>query len=66
MGAWFEMYSDWETLGAQVVAGVFIIGSYAAAKHVNVTRRVRRGEVPAQRAVAAPAEAPRDAGSVIA
>ena len=61
MGAWFEMYSYWETLGAQVVAGVFVIGSYAAAKHVKVTRRVRRGEAPAQRAVGAPGEATRDA-----
>src|SRR5437764_13449714 len=27
MGPWFEMYSTWETLGAQLLAGVFVVGS---------------------------------------
>jgi high-affinity iron transporter len=58
MGAWFEMYSYWETLGAQLLAAAFVIGSYFVAQHVKVTKRVRRGEVPAQRAVAAPATVP--------
>src|SRR3954447_26558378 len=38
MGAWFEMYSTWETLGAQVLAGVFVVGSYFAAERMKHTR----------------------------
>jgi high-affinity iron transporter len=55
MGAWFEMYSTWETLAAQVLAGLFVIGSYLLAKQVKVTRPARRGEQPAVRAESAPA-----------
>ena len=35
MGAWFEMYSSWETLGAQLLAGVFVIGSYFVAESLK-------------------------------
>src|SRR4051795_6679175 len=38
MGSWFEMYSSWETLGAQVLAAVFVVGSYVAAEQVKVKR----------------------------
>src|SRR4051794_24937748 len=38
MGAWFEMYSTWETLGAQVLAGVFVVGSYFAAERMKHAR----------------------------
>jgi high-affinity iron transporter len=58
MGAWLEMYSYWETLAAQALAVVFVVGSYLAAEHVKVRRLVRRGERPAQRAEAPPAEMP--------
>src|SRR4051794_32832429 len=59
MGAWFEMYSSWETLGAQLLAGLFVVGSYFLAQEVKVKRPQRRGEMPAVRADAAPrAESP--------
>ncbi len=58
MGAWFEMYSTWETLGIQVVAALLVIGSYYAAEYVKVKRPQRRGLAPAQRAVEVPAGAP--------
>jgi high-affinity iron transporter len=58
MGAWFEMYSTWETLGAQVLAALFVVGSYYAAEHVKVRRPQRRGEQPAVRASAPPALEP--------
>src|SRR3954468_14874933 len=61
MGAWFEMYSTWETLGVQLVAALFVVGSYVAAEQVKVKRPQRRGEQPAVRADAPPplrAEAP--------
>ncbi len=54
MGAWFEMYSSWETLGAQVLAAIFVVGSYVAAEQMKVKRPRRRGEAPAVRADAPP------------
>src|SRR3954463_12198054 len=57
MGSWLEMYSTWETLGAQVLAAVFVVGSYVAAEQVKVKRPQRRSEAPAVRAEAAPAQA---------
>src|SRR3954451_214225 len=38
MGSWFEMYSSWETLGAQLLAALFVVGSYVAAEQVKVKR----------------------------
>jgi high-affinity iron transporter len=60
MGSWFEIYPYWETIGAQLLAGLLVIGSYVLAEHVKVRRRVRRGERPAVRAEAPPAEAQTD------
>src|SRR3954468_5091980 len=57
MGSWFEMYSTWETLGAQVLAGLFVVGSYWLAREVKVKRPQRRGEQPAVRAAHPPPEA---------
>jgi high-affinity iron transporter len=54
MGSWFEVYSSWETIGAQVLAAVFVVGSYFVAEQVKVKRPQRRGERPAIRAEAAP------------
>jgi high-affinity iron transporter len=54
MGAWFEMYSTWETLGVQLLAALFVVGSYVAAEQVKVKRPQRRGEQPAVRADAPP------------
>ncbi len=55
MGAWFEMYSTWETLAAQVLAAVFVVGSYYAAERIKVKAPLARGEQPAVRAESAPA-----------
>jgi high-affinity iron transporter len=54
MGSWFEMYSTWETLGAQVLAALFVIGSYYAAERIRVKAPSARGEQPARRAEAPP------------
>jgi high-affinity iron transporter len=56
LGAWFEIYPTYETIGIQVLAGLFVVGSYVLAKHVLVRRPARRGERPAVRAEAPPAE----------
>jgi high-affinity iron transporter len=55
MGSWFEMYSTWETLGAQVFAAVFVIGSYQVAERMKVKAPLARGEQPAHHAEAPPA-----------
>ena len=60
LGAWFEVYSVWETLAAQALAAGFVIGSYYAAEYLKVTRPRRRGEaIVAHRATEAPAAASR-------
>jgi high-affinity iron transporter len=41
-GLWFGVYPTIETLGAQVVAAVFVIGSYFVAQQVRVKRPQRR------------------------
>jgi high-affinity iron transporter len=41
LGLWFGVYPTWETIGAQLAAMVFVIGSYVLAKEVRV-RRPRR------------------------
>jgi len=50
MGSWFEIYSVWETIAAQVLAAIFVVGSYYLAEHMKVKRPIKRGERPAVRA----------------
>jgi high-affinity iron transporter len=57
LGAWFEIYSIWETIAAQVLAAAFVIGSYYAAEYMKVKRPARRGEAVATRSTAPPVEA---------
>jgi high-affinity iron transporter len=47
MGSWFEMYSYWETLGAQLLAGVFVVGSYFAAERMKHRRVQAPSRMPA-------------------
>src|SRR3954462_15493637 len=54
MGAWFEMYSTWETLGVQALAAMFVVGSYYLAEYLKVRRPQRRGAQPATVAAAPP------------
>jgi high-affinity iron transporter len=56
MGSWFEMYSTWETLGVQLIAALFVVGSYFLAKEVKVNRPQRHGARGAVRPEAPPAE----------
>jgi high-affinity iron transporter len=51
LGVWFGVYPSWETLGAQAIAAVFVIGSFYVAKELKVKRPSRR----AQRREPAPA-----------
>jgi high-affinity iron transporter len=54
LGAWFEVYGSYETVGAQLLAALFVVGSYVLANYLLVRRPARRGEQPARRAVAPP------------
>ena len=42
LGTWLGVFPTWETLGAQVVALAFVIGSYYAAEYVRITRPRRQ------------------------
>ena len=42
LGTWLGVFPTWETLGAQVVAFAFVVGSYYAAEYVRVKRPRRR------------------------
>src|SRR4051794_7576697 len=66
MGSWFEIYSYWETLAAQVLAAAFVIGSYYAAEYVRVKRPRLRGEESAVRAGAPPEQARAPAAAAVA
>ena len=44
MGVWFAVYPTIETLVAQLVAAVLVIGSYYAARGQTFTSRQNRGD----------------------
>ena len=50
MGQWFSLFPNVETIAAQVVAVVLVVGSYAGAQYLRVWRPRRRGR--ARRAIA--------------
>jgi len=57
LGVWFSVFPTVETLVAQSLAAVLVIGSYVVARYRTVTAPRRRGEAPAQRPEAPPAAA---------
>src|SRR5947209_19761132 len=54
MSLWFSIFPNVETVVAQVVAALFVIGSYFLAEWLRVRRPRRRGQASAQRAAAPP------------
>ena len=42
LGRWFELVPTYETVGAQIGAGILVVGSYYAAEHLKVRRPARR------------------------
>ena len=63
LGTWFEIYPTVETIAAQVLAALFVIGSYYLAKEMKVWRPVRRGEQAARVAEVPPALEPQPAAA---
>lgn len=60
MGSWLEIYPYWETIGAQIGAALFVVGSYYLAEELKVKRPRRQaraaGETEAAVLQAPPAE----------
>jgi high-affinity iron transporter len=54
LGTWLALFPTVETIAAQAIALIAIVGSYLAAKHLRVRRPARRGELPARRPQAPP------------
>ncbi|HEX6778886.1 MAG TPA: FTR1 family protein [Ktedonobacterales bacterium] len=54
MGVWFAVFPNVESLLAQALAALFVVGSYYMAQYVRVWRPRRRGEAPAHRPESAP------------
>jgi high-affinity iron transporter len=54
MGLWFAVFPNIESLAAQAIAAVIVIGSYFLAQYLKVWRPRRLGQTPAQRPDAPP------------
>ncbi|MDO9356718.1 MAG: hypothetical protein Q7T55_23680, partial [Solirubrobacteraceae bacterium] len=54
MGAWFEVYSQWYTIGAQLLAAVLVAGSYFLAEELKSRGPRRRGQQAAVKATTPP------------
>src|SRR6266487_719603 len=54
MGLWFSVFPTVETLVAQLLAAILVIGSYFVARYQAVLLPRRRGETPARRPEAPP------------
>jgi high-affinity iron transporter len=54
MSLWFSIFPNVETIVAQALAALFVVGSYFLAEWLRVRRPRRRGEPVAQRPVAPP------------
>jgi high-affinity iron transporter len=55
MGLWFSIFPNVETVVAQVLAAVLVVGSYFLAEELKVRRPRRKGQRAAVRASAPPA-----------
>jgi high-affinity iron transporter len=56
LGQWFSIFGNWQTVIAQVLAVLIVLGSYWGAEYMRVKRPRRRGERAAMVAAEAPAE----------
>jgi len=58
LGSWFEIYGTYETIAAQLLAAIFVVGSYVLATQMKVKRPQRRGEAVARRPETPPVREP--------
>jgi high-affinity iron transporter len=66
MGLWLSIFPNWETVGAQLLATVLVIGAYFLAEERRVRRPLRRGQSPAVRASAPPSRREARSGALAA
>ncbi|MGH2914565.1 MAG: FTR1 family protein [Solirubrobacteraceae bacterium] len=59
LGLWFSVFPNVQTIAAQAVAAVLVVGSYFLAEELRVRRPQRKGDRAAVRASAPPQVAPR-------
>jgi high-affinity iron transporter len=65
-GLWLGVFPTWETLGAQVAAAAFVIGSYFLAQELKVKRpRRRAGKRAGEPGAPEPAEAVERSGELV-
>lgn len=64
MGLWFAIFPNVEGLLAQVLAAIFVLGSYFLAEYFKVRRPRKRGETPAQRPDSPPLAVSEESGLV--
>ena len=57
LGSWFEIYGTYETIACQLIAAVFVVGSYVLAQQLKVRRPQSQGQPAARRPEAPPAPA---------
>jgi high-affinity iron transporter len=57
-GTWFSLFGNWQTIVAQVLSVVVVLGSYAGAQYVRVWRPKRQGGTVAEVAIRPPSEVP--------
>jgi len=57
VGSWFEVYGTYETVGAQVLAAILVVGSYVVAERMKSGAPRKRGEHAARVATAPPTRA---------
>lgn len=60
-GLWFGVFPTWETIGAQIAAMAFVIGSYYLAQEVRVKRPRRRARQRSEAVASEPAAPAPDA-----
>jgi high-affinity iron transporter len=60
-GTWFGVFPTWETIGAQVAALAFVIGSYFAAEYVRIKRPRKRALAAQQARMTSNGDAPQPA-----
>jgi high-affinity iron transporter len=46
MSQWFGLFATWQSIGLQIVAGVFVVGSYFLAEHQTRTHRSASSRKP--------------------
>jgi high-affinity iron transporter len=56
LGQWLGVFATWQGIGLQIVAAVFVIGSYFWAEYMNKNRREHKSASHKEQAVASSIE----------